>query len=78
MVKNLTAICRSKTELLVSDLLVSDVKIFKTTIVAVAVDEISFASFGANCGKMFIKRICQVGSVTFERCKFVYSLPGAS
>ena len=57
MVKNLTAICRSKTELLVSDLLVSDVKIFKTTIVAVAVDEISFASFGANCGKMFIKRI---------------------
>ena len=52
MVKNLTAICRSKT-----DLLVSDVKIFKTTIVAVAVDEISFASFGASCGKMFIKRI---------------------
>ena len=55
MVKNLTAICWSKTELLVSDLLVSDVKIFKTTIVAVAVDEISFAR--ANCGKMFIKRI---------------------
>ena len=68
IVKYLTAICRSKTESLVSD-----VKIFKTTFVAVSRRRDFISKFRANCGKMSIKRICQVGSNLFIETPFTIS-----
>ena len=57
----MTAICRSETESLVSD-----IKIFKTTFVTVSCRWNLISKFRANCGKMFIECISQVSRFVYR------------